>query len=340
MTLRTLQALPRSLALGLLLSVSSAAYAEVPVPTAKHAAKVYYEQGVSAYKAGRLREAIQRFLAADQLAPSPALSFNVARAYERLGESARALEFYRDYVRRGPDVPTVDSVKKRVVLLESELAKKGVQQLTVRSQPAGARVTIDGALRGTTPWTGELVPGAHRIVVANDSHLTQELHVELPATKAIDVSVTLSPALRGTTTDVAPDAPERPVPRDIAQNTTNPHTEMNEARFGAWPWVTLGAGGAALIGAAVFESLRRDAESDARSEPVQPAYHEYKDKMESNQTRARVLLGVGGALSLGGGVLLLLDANRSRENQSHVATSGASLSCGVVSCVGEFRGRF
>jgi hypothetical protein len=53
-------------------------------------------------------------------------------------------------------------------------------QLAIRSEPAGARVTIDGTPAGTTPLTVEsLTPGAHTVTLESDAAtVTQEVTVE------------------------------------------------------------------------------------------------------------------------------------------------------------------
>jgi hypothetical protein len=84
--------------------------------------------------------------------------------------------------------------------------------------------------------------------------------------------------------------------------------------------VTLGAGGAALGGALVFELLRRGSEDDAKNEKTQIGYQEQLDKMESQQTTARVLAGVGGALVVAGGVLLVLDLGSAGNKQTAALT--------------------
>ena len=84
--------------------------------------------------------------------------------------------------------------------------------------------------------------------------------------------------------------------------------------------MTLGAGGAALGGALVFEILRRSSESDAESDKTQIGYHEKLDQMESRQTTARILAGVGGALVVTGGVLLAIDLSSSNSSKKGAAT--------------------
>jgi hypothetical protein len=53
-------------------------------------------------------------------------------------------------------------------------------QLMVRSEPAGARVIIEGTERGTTPLTIEgLAPGTHSVTVRNDlSSVTEDVIIE------------------------------------------------------------------------------------------------------------------------------------------------------------------
>jgi hypothetical protein len=77
--------------------------------------------------------------------------------------------------------------------------------------------------------------------------------------------------------------------------------------------VTLGAGGVALGGALTFELLRRGSESDAKGDDTQVGYKEKLDQMESQQTTARILAGVGGALVIAGGVLVVLDLGSSKD---------------------------
>ena len=55
------------------------------------AAQARFEAGVAAYEEGRFRDAIARFKEADQLSPSPLLSFNIAKVYDRMADNPSAL---------------------------------------------------------------------------------------------------------------------------------------------------------------------------------------------------------------------------------------------------------
>src|SRR5688500_19949665 len=73
---------------------------EAQVEARRSEAKRWFSRGVEHYRGARYQEAVNAFLEADNLVPSPALSFNIARAYEQLGETSSALRWYRDYLRR------------------------------------------------------------------------------------------------------------------------------------------------------------------------------------------------------------------------------------------------
>ena len=62
-------------------------------------------------------------------------------------------------------------------------------QLAISSDPAGARLTVDGALRGVTPATLEgLFPGVHLVVLTNDTgSVTHEVTVAAGATASLVV---------------------------------------------------------------------------------------------------------------------------------------------------------
>jgi hypothetical protein len=78
-----------------------------------------------------------------------------------------------------------------------ELPKAGpyTGQLAVRSEPSGARVTVDGTPRGQTPLTLDgLMPGDHTVVLANDvSSVTHAVTIEAGATASLVVPMSSTP---------------------------------------------------------------------------------------------------------------------------------------------------
>jgi tetratricopeptide (TPR) repeat protein len=96
----------------------------------KTAAKAEFEKGARLYRDERFEDAVSAFLAADQLAPSPALSFNIARAYERLNDVSSALRWYRDYLRRAPAAENAADVQAKVHALDAVLVERGLAEAT------------------------------------------------------------------------------------------------------------------------------------------------------------------------------------------------------------------
>jgi tetratricopeptide (TPR) repeat protein len=298
-------------------------------------AKARYEDGVQAYAGGRYKDAVDLFLAADKLSPSAPLSFNIARAYEKLGDDSGALRWYRDYLRRSPNAQNAGDVTAAIARYEARLAKKGVQQVTVLSTPSGATVSVDDANLGVTPGTFDLPPGHHVLTLLLRGYNDASAEFELAPDRAQDVVLTLSRAATpAESTGVPPIAAVPIVPPPAPSEA--PKSEPSHGGLGVWPWVVTGAGVVALGGALTFELLRASAEKDAKNDPTQIGYKDKLDTMESRRTTARVLAGVGGALVVTGGVMLTLDllGGRRKERASlYLApTAGGAL--------GSLRGSF
>ena len=290
-------------------------------------AKAKYERGADAYAVGRYKDAVDLFLAADKLSPSAPLSFNIARAEEKLGDTPAALRWYRDYLRRSPNVQNAADVRTRIAILASNLAKKGVQQLTVLSYPEGASVEIDAQPAVVAPWTGELSPGRHHLSFSRAGYSDAQRDVDLNPSEPVDVSVQLeqkSAASVSSAQMTDPSATHAPPTTDAT---------ARGPRLGVLPWVTLGVGAAALGGALTFELLRRSAEHDAEH-ASQTDYQSQLDREQGRQTAARVFLGVGGAFVITGGLMLLLDT----KPKSPVASAG--LMCLPGMCAASALGRF
>jgi len=291
-------------------------------------ARALFLAGADAYDRGRYKDAVDAFLAADRIAPRPELSFNVARAYERLGDDAAALGWYRDYVRRAPSASDRSDVDERIARLQDRLSLKGVQQITVLSIPERATVVLDGKPVGVTPWTGEIAPGKHSVALRLVGYLEARNDVVLPRNQAIDVSVSLSPA----PFEPPPPTDGRPVVAPSSSSPpplrTQPTTESRS--IGTLTWVSLGVGVAAFGGAVAFELSRSRAEEDARSASTQLAAQDAYDRMESRQTAARALAATGAAAVLLGGVLVYLDLAEPADDSPRIGLGCAGGACAVV----------
>ncbi|HKY37271.1 MAG TPA: PEGA domain-containing protein [Polyangiaceae bacterium] len=328
-------------------SALAQANANAPDPTSvegKQAeGKERYERGAEAYAAGRYKDAIDLFLQADALAPSAALSFNIARAYEKISDDASTLQWYRDFRRRAPDAKNGPEVDQRIQQLEGVLASKGVQQLTVLTSPLGATVIIDEQPVGITPFTGQFAPGSHKVLLSLRGYADTERKVELAAERAQDLNVPLVPARSQAGVPPGPgDSGGEGSGAGSASQPRQPADRPSGPRFGIWPWVGIGAGAAVLGGALGVEIARRGAEKDAKEDETQVGYKEKLDTMKSRQTTARVLAAVGGALFITGGTLLVIDLTSRQQEaaRARVRPRHAMLDCSVDGCALTLEGQF
>lgn len=269
-----------------------------PEDPARAKAVELYGAGQEAYAAGRFKDAIDYFLQADATKRSASFAYNIALAYEQMGDDAKTLQWAREYVRRKPaagDRATMDALVER---MQKSLAAKGLQQVTVLSTPPGATVHVNGAPAGVTPWTGTLSPKEHVLYLEAAGREPTTHAFVLPADRAIDVMVTLP---ERQPQPAAPVAPVAPTTAPVAPTRVD-----DGATVSWWTWTALGLGAAGLGASLTFELLRAGAESDAQDAMTQIEAGEHADRMESHQLAARVTLGLGaGFAALGAGLLIV-----------------------------------
>lgn len=268
---------------------AQAAPANADDPQRTAHAKALFEKAATAYAGGHYYDAIEEFLEVDRFYPNAQLPFNIAKAYDNLGNRAGALRYYREYLRRSPEAPDHESVVTRVRELEIALAERGLQQVTVFSDPPEATVLLDDRPVGLTPWTGETWPGHHRVSVQKNGYLEHEVVMELDALKAEEVNLELAPA-----PVVAPPAPTAPVHDEKPWPLTR--------RMSVLTWTTLGASTAAL-----GTSIAIQASSGAKDARITPA--------------AGFFAGLGTAAAVVGGVMLYFDLSDKSGDERHAAVS-------------------
>ena len=101
-------------------------------------ARGHYQRGTSLFSAGDYKGAIAEYAAADKLAPSALLEFNIALCYDRLGDRAEALRRYRMYLREMPSAQNRASVEGKVKRLEGEIRQEQEADRKAREAAAAA----------------------------------------------------------------------------------------------------------------------------------------------------------------------------------------------------------
>jgi tetratricopeptide (TPR) repeat protein len=292
-----------------------------PAPDAKETAKQRYQRGAAAYAEGRYTDAIDAFLDADRAAPNPAFAYNIGLAYEQIGDVPNALRWYRAYLRELPNAPDRADIEPRVLDAEKRLRAQGVQQITVLTDPSGATVSVDGQREGMSPWTGELAPGRHAIVLELHGFAMVSETFELPSDHAIDFSETMKAAAAPVTPVAAPALATRPVYAEPSSHR----------RVGPLTWTAFGVAVAGFGAALAFDLGRSGELDDARKSPTNLAGKSHYDQASTDATLSGVTFGVGAAFAVAGGALLYLDLTaRPKNPRTGLAASCTSAFCGMT----------
>jgi tetratricopeptide (TPR) repeat protein len=101
---------------------SSAGAAPPPVatnraPTDNARALALYKDSTKAYQEDRFQDAVNLLTEAYSLQQEPVILFNLARAYEGLGDLESAVESYSRYLEREPTTPDRKSIEQRIATL-------------------------------------------------------------------------------------------------------------------------------------------------------------------------------------------------------------------------------
>jgi tetratricopeptide (TPR) repeat protein len=285
-------------------------------------ARKLYSAAEQAFAAGDFRKAIELFRQADEQSPRAELEYNIALTYEAMGDKASALEAYRAYLRRAPTSADRSEVEANITRLAKDLGKIEQQQLTVVTSPAGATVLIDAQPRGFSPWTGEVPTGRHQLTVRRIGSQEAMQNVSMGVDQPVEVSLVLKE-------DPAVQAAEqaRLAQQRAAQAERDRPTALQ--RIQPITWGLVGAGAAGLVGAGAFEQARANSEDDARLAATQVAAERELESAESQQTTARVLLGVGAGAMILGGVFLYIDLSREPDSATQLTAGCAGRRCGL-----------
>ncbi len=202
-----------AIALSLMLAAGPGEKAE-PSPADIAKAKELFGAGQKFYKQGEYPDAIAKFEEANVIRPHPVIIFNIAKCYEQMGETAKSMRAYRDYLRLSPDAKDKESVSDSIANLGRRLKDKGVQQLMVFADPPNARIEVDGKHLGISPASIELTAGAHKVVVRAQGFETNERTYTMSISQAQELTI---PPLKAGATPPIPQAGDVPK-KDPAKN--------------------------------------------------------------------------------------------------------------------------
>jgi tetratricopeptide (TPR) repeat protein len=118
----------RLAAIAAALTLASAAVAEAPDVLEERARK-HYEAGRALYDLGNFPDAVAQWTAGYKLSPKTGFLLNLGQAYRKMGDLARAHEYFEEFLARAP---LDDPARPRIATLDEEVRRRM------------AEVTVDG----------------------------------------------------------------------------------------------------------------------------------------------------------------------------------------------------
>jgi len=277
-------------------------------------AKARFKQGVNLYKQERWREALKEFKEAYRIKPAGYMLYNIALCHDRLGETAQALKNYQLFLREEPEAKERAGVQTAIAKLEKKLSDLGFQQLLVFTAPGDAELRVDEQIKGSTPWSGELSVGKHKLVLTLKGYASVKQEVDLQTHSVIVDSKLIPEVMTVEEKIVVPPPPPiavvTPQPVELPPEALQSKKKIVDPKWPLWPGAAAIPIGAVLAGVGIYELVHandlRNSLTGLRSplggipaEQTKTA-RDMTNDLNSAQPWGIALVALGGALTIGG----------------------------------------
>ena len=158
-------------------------HAAGPTEDDKKRAGAFYREGEELFRKELYAAAIENFKKAHDIIPHPVNLYNIARAYEKLGDADNCVTGYEAYLdlyrRNNNGKDPGDIVDARASIAKCQLLRR--PEVTINSDPDGAKIYLDDKTKliGQTPFTVQLDPGKYRLFLSLDGYVPFEEDVEV-----------------------------------------------------------------------------------------------------------------------------------------------------------------
>jgi len=287
----------------------------------KEEAKKAFAEGRALFEEGKHAEAAAEFRRAYRLAPNWKVLYNIGQCEALAKQHGLALESFETYLADGGD--DVPEARRGEVLAEVERLRKMVGSIEVKA-PDGAVVIVDGLERGRAPLPGPMMVAAGKsrlLMVKLGGKVLLERQIKVSGGQTITVEAKAAAAGDAAPADQGEDEPDGQAsqePGDDPDELTEQEGERDGKAVAGW--VTLGVGGALLIGGAVTGSmalkLNKDLEEECPGGNCPEDQWDNNDKMKALGVTTDVLIGVGAAAAATGIVLLIVSATGDESDGS------------------------
>ena len=242
------------------------------------------ELAVNNEKRDHYSKSLQYYQEAFKILPHPKLYYSMAVCYERLGDSANALKYYKMFVQQQPQAQEAPGAEQRIAELSQAMVRQETS-LRVDSSPPGAAVFLEDITRGpvgSTPTTDLPVnSGTYRVIIRLDGYEELVETVQVKPGERANVRFTLKklPGLE------------------------DPGVSKRASSGSATPWVLLGVGVLATGGAITFGVLDANMEEEFKG-PERFRYNEDEWRRKQTYEVMTYVSAAAAILSFTGAILL------------------------------------
>jgi tetratricopeptide (TPR) repeat protein len=178
-------------ALALPTVVASEVRAEPPTAAAVADAAKHFQRGVTMYNEADYRAALVEFRRAYEIAPNPAVLYNIGQTYYQLQNYAAALVALGRYLTEaGSGAAHRREVEQTIDTLQTRVGK-----VAISTTAPGIDITVDDELIGKSPLDEPVLVsiGRRKITGLHDGKVTETRFVDVAAGDTVSVSLSAEP---------------------------------------------------------------------------------------------------------------------------------------------------
>jgi hypothetical protein len=312
-------------------------------------ARAAFQRGIELEQAKNWTGALKMFREVGQVRMTPQVRYHIALCEEKLGKLVAALGGYELALADAESVGDGVSFKQEVEASITDLRARIPKVVIDRGKGAeAAAIELDGVALGESSVGVEvpLDPGPHSLMATAPGYADYSETLEVAEEETRTVSINLKPL---------------PSDADSLAGTTGPDDtgtpDESGKKYGFYPYVLMGAGGATMATAGVLYFVVRASDlsqlkehceridSDSYqcndvSEDQRPELRKRSNRVDTLNYVSPILLGVGVAAAGVGATLFYLDLQNAKQAASKpgmrvaIAAPGADL--GGISLAGSF----
>lgn len=179
-------------------------------------------QANEAWAQGDYDTALSLYTRAQAIQDHPDIVYRIAQVNEKLGYSKIAARGYKTYLVQVPDSPYSEQIQAHAVSLEEKGDREDITVLTVRTDPPGATIIMDGevAMSVSPAVLVGKSPGEHRIVLRLEGYLEEEHTISLQRGESREERYELTPEVEPES--ISDVEPEEETPAEDAKQELGP----------------------------------------------------------------------------------------------------------------------